>query len=81
MKMPDMLRKATWLNVILVAAYVYYVWAVAHALNDETDADRTSAELYDRVSRVCYRMARWFGSVGMEAEIRRDHLLEDGRMI
>lgn len=80
MEMPRLSHR-TWLSVILVAAYVYYVWAVAHALSNETDDEYASARFYNGVSQFCYSVARWFGHVGLESELKCAEILKQGRMI
>lgn len=84
MQMPDLKRRAAWLQVVIVAAYVYYCWASARAYADavstDADDDLKRATMYDKLSRVCYRIAAWFGSVGIEAEAKAHRILDEGRM-
>jgi len=65
------------LEIVCVGAYVWYCYSISRMVSP---GGNTEAAIYDSVSRVCYRIARLFGTVGIECETRRNELLEQDRM-
>lgn len=68
------------LEIISVAAYVYYVWSMSK-LVPETESDASTAGIYLRVAGVCYSIAHWFGQVGMKAEQHCYDIIEENRTV
>lgn len=73
-------KKTTWLTleIVCVVAYVWYCFSVSQMVDSGSDS---SAGFYYGVSRFCYGVARWFGHVGLESELKYNSILEENRMI
>lgn len=74
-------KKSTWLTleIVCVGAYVWYCYSVARMATSEEDFG--GAGFYYGVSRFCYGIARWFGHVGLQSELKYHEILEQNRMI
>ena len=72
--------KSKWLmlEVVCVLAYVWYCWSVSQMVDS---GEPTGASFYYGVSKFCFGIARWFGHIGLESELKYHEILEENRMI
>lgn len=73
-------KKNTWLvlEIVCVGAYVWYCYSVSQAVSG---GDDTGAGFYLGVSKFCFGIARWFGHVGLQSELKYHEILDENRMI
>lgn len=64
--------------VELAGALLYCWWLYSEIAKSDENLE---AEFWLGVSRFCQTVARWFGSIGLTAEIKYRETVDNGRMI
>lgn len=73
--------KSQWLTleIVAVGAYVWYCWSVSRQVS-HAESEVSEASMYKSLADVCFRIAYYFGQLGIRAENKCYAIFDEGRM-